>query len=100
MQQHFAETLRNLRKEKGITQAELARQLYMNKSMISAYEKESRMPSLDVLIKMSEFFNVTLDYLLGVEREHTNDKDRTIDVSGLNDKQINALKEIIKAFRE
>ncbi len=100
MQQHFAETLKNLRKERKLSQAEVSRLLYINKSMISSYEAAKKLPSLDVLIRLSNLFNVSIDYLLGVEKNNVNDKDRTIDISGLNDKQVKALMEVIKAFRE
>lgn len=74
MKNSFANNLRNLRIENNMSQSELARQLYINRSMICAYEKENRMPSLDVLIQLSVIFNVSVDFLLGIEKEHTSDK--------------------------
>ena len=53
MKNTFATNVKNLRKEIGITQTELAEKIFVNKSMISAYEKGKRMPSLDVLIQLS-----------------------------------------------
>lgn len=90
----FAENLINLRKSKGLTQTQLAQRLWLNKSIISAYENETRTPSLEVLIKLSNEFNVSMEYLLGIEKENT------IDVSGLNEEQITAIASLIELFRK
>lgn len=100
MKNTFAANVKNLRKEIGLTQTELAEKIFVNKSMISAYEKGKRMPSLDVLIQLSSIFNVSIDYLLGIQRESSNDKETTIDISGLNDKQRKIIKDLIDTFRE
>ena len=94
MIKEFAETLKNLRTKKGLTQTQLADRLWLNKSIISAYENEQRMPSLDVLIKLSYEFNVSMEYLLGIE------KNKTIDVSDLTDEQISAINNLIELFRK
>lgn len=90
---NFANNLKNLRTQKGLTQTQLAQKLWLNKSIISAYENEQRMPSLDVIIKLSHEFNVSIEYLLGIERN------KTIDATGLTAEQISAVCEIIKQFR-
>ena len=59
--------LRNLRKEKGLTQAELGDMLGVKKSVVCLYEKEKRNPSIESIIDMVQIFNVTADYLLGTE---------------------------------
>jgi len=92
MMKEFAENLKNLRTKKGLTQTQLADRLWLNKSIISAYENEQRMPSLDVLIKLSYEFNVSMEYLLGME------KNKTIDVSNLSDEQISAINKLIEVF--
>ena len=68
--------------------------------MISAYEKGTRMPSLDVLIQLTYIFNVSIDFLLGIQRGEVDDKTRSVDVSGLNDKQVNIIGSLINEFRE
>ena len=93
MTYRFAENLKNLRLSKGLTQTQLAQRLWLNKSIISAYENETRVPSLEALIKLSNEFNVSMEYLLGIERE------KTIDVTGLNEEQlavVSSLKELLK----
>lgn len=100
MKETFAINVKNLRKELGITQTELAEKIFVNKSMISAYEKGKRMPSLDALIQLSMIFNVSVDYLLGTQRKNSNDKETTIDISGLTEKQKKIVADLIETFRE
>lgn len=100
MENFFAINLKNLRIEKGLKQTELAEKLFINKSMISAYEKGTRMPSLDVLIQLTYIFNVSIDFLLGIQRGEVDDKTKSVDVSGLNDKQVNIIESLIIEFRE
>ena len=54
-----------LREELNITQQELADKLNGAKSTIAMYEKGDRKPSMEVLIKLSEIFDCSIDYLLG-----------------------------------
>lgn len=53
-----------LREENGLTQQDLAERLGGAKSTVAMYEKEDRKPSLEVLVKLSEIFNCTIDYIL------------------------------------
>lgn len=57
--------LRNLRKERSLTQNELGEKLSLDESTISAYETGSLIPDLDTVNKLSSFFGVTVDYLMG-----------------------------------
>lgn len=60
-----AERLLKLRLEKQATQSEVARQIGVHKSSVSAYEVGRRMPTSDQLCKLADFYNTTTDYLLG-----------------------------------
>ena len=60
-----AERLLKLRLQKKATQLEVARQIGVHKSSISAYEVGRRMPTSDQLCKLPDFYNTTTDYLLG-----------------------------------
>mgnify|MGYP004665160791 FL=1 len=95
----FAVNLKNLRIEKGLNQTELAEKLFINKSMFSSYEKGTRMPSLDILMQLTFIFNVSIDYMLGVQRNEVKDKQKNLDISGLNDNQIKIIKNLIDEFR-
>lgn len=57
--------IRKLREEFGYTQQDLANRLDSSKGVIGLYESETRKPSLEVLVKLSEIFNCSIDYLLG-----------------------------------
>lgn len=61
------EKLRQLRKEKGKTLKEVASELGVSLSAYSNYEQGTREPSYDVLKKLCEYYNVSADYLLGIE---------------------------------
>lgn len=56
--------LKQLRKAKGISQLNLAMHLNTNQNTISRYETGEREPAINELIKISDFFNVSVDYLL------------------------------------
>ena len=60
-----------LRKEKGISQLKLAMDLSMNQNTISRYETEERQADYETLIKIADYFNVSIDYLLGRTENRT-----------------------------
>ncbi len=57
--------IKALREEFNLSQEELAKKLNLSKGIISLYEQEKRKPSLEILIQLSEVFNVSIDYILG-----------------------------------
>ena len=57
--------LTKLRTERGLTQEELASFLDVSKVIICCYEKNLRTPSLQMLIKLCDYFEIQTDYLLG-----------------------------------
>lgn len=57
--------LKKLREEKGISQSELAKNLGVVRSTICFYEKGQHAPTPEMLIKLADYFNVTVDYLIG-----------------------------------
>lgn len=89
----FGNTLKTLRLRDKLTQAQLAQKLGLTKSVISAYETSLRLPSYDVLIHIAKIFNVSTDFLLGVEQK------QEIDFSGLSQAEIDALLNLIKAMK-
>ncbi|TNF07635.1 MAG: XRE family transcriptional regulator [Bacillota bacterium] len=52
------------RKQKGLTQEELAEALYVSRQAVSKWEMGKSLPSLEVLLEMTELFDVTIDYML------------------------------------
>ena len=63
----FAERLKELRLEKGLTQKQLAQNTGLSKSAIDFWEREQRVPNANAIIVLAKFFSVTSDYLLGLE---------------------------------
>ena len=57
--------LKKLRKERNVSQLKLAIDLNMNQNSISRYENGEREADYETLIKLANYFNVSLDYLLG-----------------------------------
>ena len=76
-----------LRKKKNMTQEELAKLLNLSTTGYSYYEQGKREPNIDILCKLADLYNVSLDYLIGRQR---ND-----DIGYLTTEQLTAVK-IIK----
>ena len=61
----FSQRLLELRKEKGISQATLAKQLEVSFAVICYWETNKSEPTAPNLVKIADYFNVSVDYLLG-----------------------------------
>lgn len=61
----FGNRLKELRKEKGLTQLQLATILKTSASAIGMYEQNRRTPDTNTLQSLSEYFSVSVDYLIG-----------------------------------
>ena len=68
---NFNERLRELRENKNLTQAQLAKELLIDQRSLSFYEIGKYEPNLDTLKKISIFFNVSSDYLLCLTNDPT-----------------------------
>ncbi len=65
--QIFATRLKELRKEKGLTQAQLAEILKIKQQSYTRYELETSEPCFEMLVEIAKFFDVSTDYLLGLK---------------------------------
>lgn len=65
----FAKRLRETRKKQHLTQEELAEEADISRVMITRYENAQVMPTVDVLISLSDALGVSIDYLLGRSEE-------------------------------
>lgn len=74
----FSERLRELRKSKNIGQKEVGAILGVSESSIGKYEAGDRTPSPEAIVKLSRFFEVTTDYLLGETNDPKGNKILTI----------------------
>ncbi len=59
--------LRDLREEEGLLQKDVAKALGISRSTYTNYEQGTREPSLDMVVKLCDFYKVSADYLLGRE---------------------------------
>ena len=65
----FAERLKELRKEKGLTQQKVADSLNISQPNYRRWESGERRPSVETLVMLADYFNVSTDYLLGRKKE-------------------------------
>lgn len=90
---NISENIRQLRIAKGINQVELAKKLGVTKQCVSNWENDNILPSIEMLIKIANFFGVSTDFLLGMTKE------RVIDVGGLKDEEISHLRAIVEDLK-
>lgn len=90
----FGIILQSLRKEKGMTQKQLADRIHKESSIISRYEKGLQNPTFETVKEFAAIFNVSMDYLAGMER------DSNISTFGMNSEQIAITKKLVEAFRK
>lgn len=69
----LTETIRMLRKEKGLTQVDLSEKLHLSRATIAKYETGGIQPSVEMLERISDFFDVSVDFLLTGEFRVTKD---------------------------
>jgi len=82
--------IKELRIEKGITQTELASYLKLSARAVGYYESGEREPDYNTLLKIAEYFDVSVDYLLGRITDPTSNTDFHV---GLSRKEEGSLSE-------
>lgn len=63
----YGQRIKECRQEKGLTQLQFAQLLSTTQSTIGKYEREELQPNIDVIIKICKIFEVSSDYLIGLE---------------------------------
>lgn len=66
----IGKNIRNLRLQKNIPQRDLAQIIGVSKSTMSNYERNYSTPDPDILVKLADYFNVSIDYLFDYEDSH------------------------------
>ena len=96
----FQNRLKELRKEKKLSQEELGEAMNISGRTISYFEAGERTPSPEILNQLADIFNVTIDYLLGRTSSRLNDPEQILLlVKDLPEPAINEIKEHIKYIR-
>ena len=89
----FCDRLKILRESNNFSQVQVADKIGVKKQSIANWENDNILPSIEKLIKLSNFFNVSTDYLLGLDNRHY------VDVSGLSADVISHIQQIINDLR-
>lgn len=63
----FAKRLKELREEYGLSQSDLAREIKISVACINRWEKNLRVPNIDSIIILCNYFNCSAGYLIGLE---------------------------------
>ena len=85
----FGDMIKNLRQSRNLNQVQLAASLNVSKQTVSNWENNNILPSIEMLVKISQFFSVSTDYLLEL------DSRSYIEVTGLTDVQLAHVRQII-----
>lgn len=97
--------IKQLREENNWTQLELSKKMNCAMSSIAMYESETRKPSMEVLLKLSEIFDCSIDYILGksdIRNPENTDLDKlqiglsTKDYSNISDEQLKQIEDFAK----
>ncbi len=86
----FGDILKNLRTSHNLNQVQLAKELNVSKQTISNWENNNILPSIEMLVKISQFFSVSTDFLLELDERNY------IEITGLSDNQLAHIQQIIK----
>lgn len=89
----FGEIIKNLRRSRNLNQVQLAEKLHVTKQTISNWENNNILPSIDMLVKVAQYFSVSTDYLLELN------KSTYLEVSGLTLEQLAHIQQIINDIR-
>jgi len=90
----FGLRLKTLRLQKDLTQNQLAKKLDVTRSSVSYYEKSAVYPSIEILLKMCKYFDVSADFLLGLSET------KEFKISHLTDEQVEIILKIIRQFEQ
>jgi len=90
----FGDRIKILRTSHSLSQVQLAEQLKVSKQTISNWENNNILPSIDMLINISNYFSVSTDYLLELDNRHY------IEVTGLSSTQLAHIQQIINDILE
>lgn len=86
----FGDILKTLRTSHNLNQVQLSNELNVSKQTVSNWENNNILPSIEMLVKISNFFSVSTDFLLELDDRNY------IEITGLSDTQLAHIQQIIK----
>ncbi len=86
----LGDVIKKLRTAHNLNQVQLAGKLNISKQTVSNWENNNILPSIEMLVKISQFFMVSTDYLLELDQREF------LEITGLTDEQTAHIKEIIR----
>ena len=86
----FGDIIKKLRTAHNLNQVQLAGKLNVSKQTVSNWENNNILPSIEMLVKIAQFFMVSTDYLLELDQREY------LEITGLTDEQTAHIKEIIR----
>ena len=89
----LAERIKTLREQAGMSQEKLAKRLGITRSSVNAWEMGISVPSTQYIVELAKFFNVSTDYLLGMEET------ASVSLQGLTEKDIQIVYSLIEHLR-
>ena len=92
MEFSLSENIRRLRLLRGLNQAQFAKLIGVTKQCVSNWENDNVLPSIEMLLKISDIFKVSTDYLLGREKK------AYLDISELTDEQMGHIALLVYDF--
>ena len=101
----FAERLKELRKQANLTQVELAKRLGIGQSSYADWERGKKKPTQENLVKISQVFGVSIDYLVGNSEENLGELDNIellfrMNSKGLTEEEKEVFKKELIEFME
>ena len=90
----FSQRLKQIRRDKHLTQAQVAARIGVTPSMVSSYETDIRLPSYEVLLRIADMFGVSVDFLLGRQER------RMLDISDLSDEEAAIVCDMVEVLKK
>ncbi|MDD7735643.1 MAG: helix-turn-helix transcriptional regulator [Bacilli bacterium] len=90
----ISERIKELREKQNITQSSLAKKLNITRSAVNAWEMGISIPNVEKLVELSSLFNVSVDYLLGVNSSFT------INISNLSEEEKKLVLNLVNILSE
>ncbi len=73
MKKNIGDRLKDAREMKNLRQTEVAKELFISNKVLSSYERNASLPTIDNLITLCEYYEVSADKILGIKIQKSND---------------------------